>query len=256
MSDEASWENNVKRLVRAVEENLSAHPDAETLMARHRGELPASEADAVEEHLSWCSDCAALYRDLPWFLDGEALPADPGEMAEDWAALEERLASEPAREAQASPRPRSRTSRMRLISSLAAALLVVVGGAALWRYVANLHRPLPNVPDLVLSPLGTERGGEGPATIHLERGAHVVLGSRHDLGDRTFQATIVGEDGRTRWTIEGLRLTKYGGLTFELSPGSLPPGRYRIVVRGEGGGAPVESYVLRVVRPPAEPPGT
>ena len=259
MSDEASWDDDVRRLARAVEANLPAHPDAETLVAHQRGELPQAEADALEEHLAWCRDCASLYRDVPWFFEGEAEPVDPAERAADWSALEARLEEEaPPAEARS---VRRRTTGLRLMSGLAAALAVVLGGAVYWMVQANgrvdeLQRPRGNVPIRDLAPEGAQRTPEqGPPTVSLERGAQLVLDTSSDLGTGSYQAQIEKQDGRVLWTIEGLRPSDYGTLTIGLPPASLPPGLYRIVVQGEGGAPEVGHYALRVVEAPEPPPG-
>jgi hypothetical protein len=258
MSDEASWDDDVRRLARAVEANLSAHPDAEALVAHQRGDLPQAEADALEEHLAWCRDCASLYRDVPWFFEEEAEPSDPAERAAAWSALEARLEEE---EPPVAAHPvRRRTTGFRLMSGLAAALAVVLGGAVYWMVqmhgrVDELGRPRGNVPIRDLAPEGAERTPEqGPPTVSLERGAQLVLDTSSDLAAGSYLAEIEEQDGRVLWRIDGLRPTDYGTLTLALPPGALPPGLYRIVVRGEGGAPEVGHYTLRVVEAPAPPP--
>lgn len=255
MSDEGSRDDLVRRLAGAVEGHLSAHPDAGAFLAYRRGELAEAEADAFEEHLAWCRDCAGIARDLPGFLEGEAEaePFAPEEKAADWAAIEERLGREGSAGGPEAAYPKASASRSRLASALAAAVALVVVGGGFWAFQAQRReadrlRPVANVPPVNLSPVGTERGGGGGLpTLTLERGAYLSLGSRRDLGDRAYRAAIVGEDGRTRWTVDGLRPTEYGSLSLLLPSGSLPPGRYRIVVRGEARGPEVERYAFRVV---------
>ena len=259
MSDDAPQDDEVRRLARSVEANLAAHPDAETLVAHQRGELPEGEAAALEEHLAWCRDCASLYLDVPWFFEDEAEPAEPEDMSADWSALEARLAREKEPVPAEHPALRRRVTAFRLMTSLAAALAVALGIAVYWIAQTNgridqLQQPRGNVPILDLAPEGAARArGEGPVTASLERGAHLVFNTEAELGAGRYQAEVLGEDGRLRREIGDLQATRFGNLTLWLPPGSLRPGLYRIVVRGEGGGPEVGRYALRVVEPPTPP---
>ncbi len=259
MSDDAHRDDEVRRLARSVEANLAAHPDAETLVAHQRGELPEGEAAALEEHLAWCRDCASLYRDVPWFFEEEAEPAEPEDLAADWSALEARLAREKAPGPAEHPEPRRRVTAFRLMTSLAAALAVALGIAVYWiaqthGRVDQLQQPRGNVPILDLAPEGAARArAEGPPAVSLERGAHLVFNTEAELGNGLYQAQILGEDGRLRKAIGDLQPTGYGNLTLWLPPGSLHPGLYRIVLRTEEGGPEVGHYALRVVESPGPP---
>lgn len=262
MRDEPSSDDTLRRLARSVEESLSTHPEPETFLAHRRGELPASEEDALEEHLAWCRDCAAAWRDLPRFLDGEAEPFDPEEKAADWRALQERLETE-APPADEEPTAEARSpSRGRLASGLAAALAVALGGAALWigqlsDRLEDSRRPRPNVPIHDLAPAGGERSGEEPLlAIELDRSAILIFNVRADLEDRLYEARIFDEDGQEVWTIEGLEPTRFGNFNLELPAGSLEPGLYRIVVQAGEGEPPVGEYAVRVIEPRPEPSGS
>ncbi len=259
MTDDASWDDTVKRLASAVEEHLADHPEAGAFLAYRRGELAGAEREAFEEHLAWCRDCAAMARDLPELLEGDAEPFDPEEKAADWAAIEERLEREPVTRApggEAEPREVMGSAKRSLLTAgLAAALILAVGGAGVWisllyGRLGELGKPRVNVPSFDLLPPGSERAGEeAPLTLDLERGAYLILDSRVDLGERTYEARILDERGRELWRLEGLRATRFGNLSLELPPEYLPPGVYRIVLQGEGGGPPVAKYALRVAPP-------
>ena len=260
MRDEPSSDDTLRRLARSVETNLSTHPEPEAFLAHRRGELAALEEDALEEHLAWCRDCAAIWRDLPRFLDGEAEPFDPEEKAADWRALQERLETEaPAAEEEPSAHTRL-PSRGRLASGLAAALAVALGGAALWIVqlsdrLEDSRRPRPNVPIHDLAPPAGERAGEEPPlAIALDQNAILIFNTRAELEDRPYEARILDENGRVVWTIDGLQPTRYGNFNLELPAGSLEPGRYRIVVQA-GEGEPVGEYTVHVVEPRPDPIG-
>jgi hypothetical protein len=262
MTDEASWEDTLKRLARSVDENLAVHPDPEAFLAHRRGELPAAEVEALEEHLAWCRDCAGIWRDLPQFLEGDAEPFDPEEKAADWRALQAQLetAAPPADE---EPPPAARpASRSRLAAGLAAALALAVGGSALW--IANLsqrleddRRPRPNVAIHDLSPPAAVRAGEEPPlSIRLDRNAVLVLNVSAELEDRAYEARILDGEGEPVWTIDGLEPGRFGNFTLELPAGSLDPGLYRIVVQGGEGEPAVGEYAVRVVEPAGDRQGS
>src|SRR6185295_5573971 len=78
------------------------HPAPNRLVAYHRGELPASEAAAVVDHLSLCPECAALLLEAVRFLEDDEEEEEEDEAKETeeaWRALQA------ARRGQESPAP-------------------------------------------------------------------------------------------------------------------------------------------------------
>ena len=58
----------LRRLGRKLESELGEHPEPETLLAYHWGELDEAAADAVIEHITLCDVCANLVLAIPDFL--------------------------------------------------------------------------------------------------------------------------------------------------------------------------------------------
>jgi hypothetical protein len=123
----------------AAEESAGAGPHVglKRLIAYRRGELPAAEREAVQEHLSLCPRCTALLRELRDFeaaaAHGDAAGPEPLR-DEAWESLAEHLprkgsAIRPIATGRQAPRPRRAAYT---VYGIAAALLLAVLGLAVW----------------------------------------------------------------------------------------------------------------------------
>lgn len=257
MNDERPLDQALKDLAGSVEETLSVHPDGDLLLAHHRGELAPREADALEEHLAWCRECAALFRDAGEFAAGEAEPADPEEKLADWRALRARLAGEVRGEeipGELTSRPEPPAGpRRRYSPAIAAVLAFALGGAGLWIATLNgrledSRRPQANTPIIDLSPPEADRTGESRAQeVDPARSAILVLNTRTPLEDDRYRVLIVDPEGRTVWTVDGLAPQHYGTLNLQLPPGSLEPGDYDLILETGDGAQTIETFRVRVL---------
>lgn len=114
--------------------DIGQHCGLKRLIAYRQGTLPAAEREAVQEHLSLCSRCTGLLRELREFeaaaARGEAGPESLRQEA--WDSLVRRLPAEtPAVQPAASAARREARPR-HLPQLAAAALLFAVAGLALW----------------------------------------------------------------------------------------------------------------------------
>jgi hypothetical protein len=86
----------VQQLRQRKTEEGDPHPTTEALFAYHRRELPAEQADEVQEHLATCSECAELFLGLvnflEWDLDSTRLSAE--DIADSWEEFLRRTGQE------------------------------------------------------------------------------------------------------------------------------------------------------------------
>lgn len=127
------------------------HIGTRRLIAYRQGTLPESERDAVQEHLSLCTRCVGLLRELRDFETGTESGAEDGPeplREEAWASLVRSLPAKPPATRPATPLPRPRASYLpyAAIAAIAALLLAVAGLAFLLQAerqrLANLERRL------------------------------------------------------------------------------------------------------------------
>lgn len=112
------------------EDRLGRHLDDEELMAYHRGQLEAIDADAVQSHLVQCDRCLMAFKDVADFFDDVREGEEPvGErlIRREWRAFQRRL-----REEEAAVFRRSAWFPPRALFALAASALVAVGLVTLW----------------------------------------------------------------------------------------------------------------------------
>lgn len=158
---------------------LSCDDAGELLSAALDGELEATEAAALDEHLAGCAGCAARGERLAEVRDAfrSLTPAaPPRDLA---SAVMERIrageAGEPPTEAAPVPAsPGTRARRWTSTARVAAALLLIAGGAAaLWTSRASdagapAAEPAPRVSAPVRRALGLDAGcGEGGNCLQL-----------------------------------------------------------------------------------------
>ncbi|MES1241746.1 MAG: zf-HC2 domain-containing protein [Acidobacteriota bacterium] len=121
----------------------AVHVGSKRLVAYHRGTLPEEEREAVQEHLSLCSRCTGLLRELREFEAAAAeVSTGPDPLREEaWASLVRRLPPKApaARPADAGRPARTGAPRLRFVHAAytaAAALLLAACGLLTWQSVA------------------------------------------------------------------------------------------------------------------------
>lgn len=228
------------------------HPPPDELLDYHEGALSPGAEERVREHLVHCRECSDAV------LDFAAFPAL--EPPEEGRRLTKRNLDERWRELslELDRRARPAWQRHEVLLPLAAVLLVAAVALGAWgvglqRQVAELQGPRSDtylVADL--RPEGrTFRGGgevvEVPAWA--ERLAvllPVAPGELEGLSD--FTVTVRGPRGGT--VVEGVRVrpNPEGDFTLTLPRRLLPPGEYRVELRGARGGerVPVARYPVTV----------
>lgn len=232
------------------------HPDVDRLLAYHRGELAADDADELQEHLATCRQCTSLVSDMAAFPHLEAQPGEPGEheIAQAWRRVERLISRQPIAAAAsavaaraavgAAPRmpPPSRRApwqRTAVAWAAAACLALLCVGLGSWNLrlegrLADLTAPRPNVPVVDLGNGGLKRSageavpgvpaGDGPFTLYFYP----------DLAwDRyaAFEWSVSDEENATVLSGGGLE-ERSGTFTLGLDRGSLTPGVYQLHLRG------------------------
>jgi hypothetical protein len=236
-----------------VRRSLARHPRPEVLVAYAERELPPVEAERVADHLAVCRACGELLQDYVDF-PLTAAPAETGSTAEAevesaWERLRPRL-REPAsgnfRVLPFAARSRRRTARRRL-AVLAASAVLAVGAAAVAGWV--VRRPAAvEVAVIDLYPLSeVERGAGTDAAAAGWAGPVVVrLNAPGSAAGQSYRVEIVRRDPppTTTWRLDRLRQRSPGEIAFELRPGVLSPGSYRIRLTGNRSGAIAEYQLV------------
>lgn len=213
------------------------HVEVEQLVAYRHGRLPAEEADAVQDHLAACRECADLLLELEGFEEEAAEPKDRGvvefETEVAWRGLRPRLDARPA---VAEPRtaPREKPRAPWLAWGLAASFLLAALGLAAWvaglrSELRGLREPQLNLPIVSLVAPGFARG-EGEEGVVRGGGERfvVILNPPATPRDVVHGVEIRDAQGSLVWSGEGLQPTGLGNFHLELSRRLLPPGKYRI----------------------------
>lgn len=250
------------------------HPDAGQWLAYHRGELPAEQDEAFQEHLAGCRECADLLLAVGAFAaepaaETETPSFDELSAAAAWRLLAPRLDDEEAaREAAqgtaamlaAAPAASSSAATLpRWSWALAAVLLAAVVGLGAWnldqhRRLSELARPQPNARFVYLAP--RERAEPTPATAVAGVPLALILYPEAPRAGGLYRVRITDVSGpreRPRETLDGLVPDEDLAVTL-LLPAGLPPGRFRIDLSPLDGGPPGElagepqSYELAVAR--------
>jgi hypothetical protein len=233
------------------------HPSADRWIAYHRGELPAGEEAALQEHLARCRDCFDLAGAAAAFAPPEEEPGTGREMetAALWRLLRPQLDPRPENLREISAGPRRRPSRgARLPTALAASFFVALLGLAAWSLrqqsdLEALRAPKPDAP--IVSFFAGERALPGSAekTLSASTGPWVlVFHPAEELP--AYRLTLRdAATGGELWSHE-LRPDEDLALTLQL-PEGLRPGRYRLELSdGSNAGAGViETHLLRVTDP-------
>jgi hypothetical protein len=238
----------VRDLARAVEEGLEEHPDPDTLLAHHRGELSPEEAAAVDDHVLWCRDCASFSRHTP-VPEEELGPVDSDEAAADWRALRRRI------EAESTSEQDTTSARRQVPAARAAVAAIALVAAGVWiGHVLSDGEsppaPEPNVQIVDLAPPASDRATDAPATeFGSETYTVLVLSARLPEDAARFEARFVDTSGRTAYTVRDLVPAEYGNLHIGLPPGALAAGEYRVELVEPDTPEPLETFPVRVLEP-------
>jgi anti-sigma factor RsiW len=127
--------------------------------------------------------------------------------------------------------------------------------AELRQQVDTLSQPQPNVLVFDLYPADATRSSSSDvATMNVPAGANLItlilnIAAEHEYRD--YSVDVLDQSGTRIWQGERLRKTAFGNFTLMVPRRFLPEGRYRIQLRGVGGGQAtvIEQYVVRVRYP-------
>jgi hypothetical protein len=238
-SSDGEFVDYLKRLGRRkAEAELGDHPEPEVLLAYHRGELDPAAADAVEEHVTFCTSCADLVLAIPAFL------------AEDRET--DHYAEEPQATGPVVPFPARETARRWRWLPLAAGLVV---GLGVGFGSGRLGTTAPGASFLV-GVSEDARGSRGetgePVVLDFRGGqavAVVVLTPQERVGKGPFRGRIMSEAGRLLVEDSGLTPTQGGTFVLVVPRGSLAAGESLAEVLAADGSR-VASRTLRVLADP------
>jgi len=233
------------------------HPQLDTWIAYHGGELPEVEERRLLNHLTGCRRCVQLLLDLADFLtvqrSEDSAPADFSKAAT-WRLLRNRV------------RPRQPPHR-RWLPAAAAVLLGVLGFSGwalvdqqselreLHSTVAALSQPQANAPIFDLRPGGSLRSRQRDAQRLLVpegSGFTLILNLLESNPATVFEARILDASSTSVATVDGLKLDELDTLTLLVPAGWLSEGRYAVELRGAANVAstpPLESYSIEIARP-------
>lgn len=252
----------VRALAQERRRGLGDHPSPAQLAAYHAAELPAAQAERIEEHLALCAGCTRFLLDLALFFGEEGhVPEAPvagrlsdEEMAAEWAALRQRVAGEEAGVREGAPTPWHRS--VPVLRLLAASLALVAVALGSWTFVLRRAAREPRGDVQVVRPMpegarggqldDRERFGTGPGLVVLE----LVL---HPAWEMFASYTVeIAGPGRTGadvvWRSGALEPGQGGAIPVVIPGGYLQPGRYvvRLQGLGESGPEPVGEYEVEV----------
>lgn len=159
---ETSFRATLGALAESERGKLGSHPDTETWVAYHGGELPQAQAEGLRDHLTVCPECADLLLDLDAFPQLEPRIGEDENAekrydeiaAQDWRAIQARVGESrpqdpPSRstvshEPRAAPATEGRPGPPRFLSSALAASVLVALALSFW--VVSLSRRLADPP--------------------------------------------------------------------------------------------------------------
>jgi hypothetical protein len=233
------------------------HPSADQWLASHRGELPAGEEAALQEHLVRCRECFDLAGAAAAFVEAGEKPGEDQEVetAALWRLLRPQLDPPvPLRPIvrEISIAPRRRSWRFRLPEYLAASFFVALVGMTAW----DLR--LQSAKEALLAPRADPlvvdfSSGERAATlVSAERALTASHGPWmlviHPPGDLPSYRLVLREaaSGREQWSFQ---MPADRDLTLKIAlPEGLRPGHYRLELSdGSGGGAGKVLETFRLV---------
>lgn len=238
------------------------HPEVDQWIAYYEGDLAQGEADRLRSHLSGCPACVATVLELDAFNEPGA-PAHPDvhdfETAAAWRALKSALPG-------AGVRPRRSPAswldrRVRMPAAVAASLLTAAFGLALWgaqyRTSADLRSrldahasPRSNVAIHDLIPNTVTRSGGEPSMTRVRGDEYSVLVMLPTGSYTSYDVEILDAEQRIVWESSGLVPDpELRTLVYELPPGSLELGIYRVRLLGGEAKTPLDDDLSIEVLP-------
>jgi hypothetical protein len=250
------------------------HLSPATLLDYHVGKLSEEEREGVQDHLALCPECTRrllLLDELPSVPPPrEELRLTGRRLEAEWALLRERVGlapwSRPGKPAAPTtvafpPRPRSRPPA---VWALAASLLLVTTlGLAAWVHRLLLRTTALAGPQVQLAVADLVPEGSGPrdsapaepAEIRWSAGTERLL-LILNLADLQpfpgYRLRVTGAAGQTVWESGDLARSGNGNFFLTLPRALLPPGAYRLELRGRTGAGelrPLAEYRLRTAGP-------
>lgn len=243
MNESSDFRGTLLELIETSPEPMD-HPSPDRWIAYHRGELPAEEADRLQEHLARCRDCFDLAAGAAEFArpDDEPAAGQEVETAALWRLLRPQLGPPPGNVRPISQRRPSRG--FRLSTPLAASFFVALLGMAVWNLQRQsaLDAALAPKPNPVISDLSAgQRAASGEETLSASTRVLVL----HPEEERqAYRLTLRNLEAGQTLGPYNLEPDDDGALTL-LLPQGLRPGRYRLEL-SEASGRLLETHQLRV----------
>ena len=242
----ASIDDSVALLAQAVERGFEEHPSPEELVSYHRDELPPSAADAVQEHLTYCRDCASLLLDLPGFFEPpDASTAGTDSLDDALNQLREQVETPAVETATLPALPARILADRRSLLALAAiglAAVSLIGWLDSFRRSRSLEQQLVEatrprfgvrIEDIAAS--GDRSVGADSTTVSIQVESDrtiLILNPVENLGYTRYQGRILDQEEHLVASDEMLEPTRFGTFTLALARGFLRPGRYTVEVYG------------------------
>jgi len=252
-------EATLRAVAEARSRGLPGHPSPQELVDYHFGELTPEAADAVQEHLAFCRECAQVVLDMVAFSrPPEGEPAGPAvDLDREWDRLQARLAAKAPRPG---PRPVASRTSHKLPWSLAAAFLILTLGLLGWNLDLRNRLEESRLPsaELRLANLaperpGAERSAEAPTRVEVgprQRKVFLLL----NLGDLRefpeYRMELAGPEGGVLWAASGVPRQEDGTFVLEIPAEMLAAGVYEVRLSGwrEGESVALADYSFEVVR--------
>ena len=249
----------LRAVAEAKSRGLEGHPTPAELVDYHLGTLPAGEADALQEHLAFCRECAQVVLDMVAFSrppeGGAARPAV--DLDREWDRLQARLETPSPRPVGRVPPPR--TPR-RLPWALAAAALIAARGLLGWNLnlrgsLEEARRPGADFAMASLAPErpGGERAAEAPARVEVRPEQRTVflllnLGDLREFPEHGME--LIDSAGSVLWAGPDVPRQEDGTFLLEIPAEMLEDGAYEVRLSGrrDGGTVPLAQYSFEVVR--------
>ena len=219
-----------------------SHPEPATLAAYHAGELTGEEERRLQDHLVGCPECAALLLDLdgladPGFGAGSLSAADQEAL---WKSLQAEIRKEEPAPASLAPVVplRRRTLSPSWLPALAAALLVVAVGQAIWlaslqRNVAALSQIQLHAPAIDLYASRSRGERQSDQTVPPKAKIfNLILHPEKPRSASRYRVEITRAGGGTVWSgpweRDEVAPDPYDPVPLTAPRGVLGPGDYRI----------------------------
>lgn len=211
---------------RERERSLASHPNVDQLSRYSQKRLDADEHDVIEEHLTYCSECAMLFLELPGLLgEHDATPPEPA------------LFSSPRRFSYASWLSKPGVAPRAVVASL------VLSAIAVGWALVETSRPRPDSelrfigPSIEIFADGTRR--ESVPNVRIpSSGESLLLSFRLPSVEEPWPAeataVLLGANDQILHRAPSVRLDRSTSFEIVLGARSLPPGPYQVELRSEG----------------------